>query len=187
MKTTCDSCSLERRSALAMLLSLPMWRAALAQQAGGAGGSTYRALRSPVAVAAPRAPWETRAFKAWLDPRADDGLSFKELLLGGVLLRLPGASGSGLRAFCVLCPHEICVTEYVDDGRPLPVEQAPAPAHPLFFCVCHSSVFDPARDGRRIGGPAPRGLYRFALEARADSVRVTGIEEALLKRLGEVQ
>ena len=31
---------------------------------------------------------------------------------------------------------------------------------PSILCPCHNSVFA-ADDGRRLGGPAPRGLYRF--------------------------
>mgnify|MGYP001608399600 CR=1 FL=1 len=47
---------------------------------------------------------------------------------------------------------------------------------PVYLCPCHNSTFK-AEDGQRLGGPAPRGLYRF---------RVTGVTGAAVE-IAEVE
>lgn len=137
----------------------------------------------------PAGDWETVDFKAWLVPRPEDALAMPLLLLNGFALRVPldgGAGESVVHAFCRTCPHEICEVDFVEDASRVRMDTgAPPPAHPLFFCVCHESVFDPTREGAHISGPAPRGLYRFAFEAESDRIRITSVEEAILTRLGE--
>lgn len=129
--------------------------------------------------------WHPAWFDAWLpvdDSGAGDG---REILLKGVLLRLPSGEGeSGLHAFCLTCPHEICFVDYVEDTDWVPLNQHPKPDHPLLVCPCHTSVFDPMARGDRLAGPAPRGLFRFRLELTGDSVAITAVEEAVLRALG---
>ena len=67
--------------------------------------------------------------------------------------------GDAVTAFSSVCPHLGCGVEAAGDG---------------FACPCHGSVFD--REGRVLGGPAPRGLdpleVRVTLgEARSVEVR----------------
>jgi len=177
----------DRRSLLACLLALPVLRTALAQDSVGESTS-YRPLREPVEVPAPAALWNPVVFKAWLEPRPEDGLSMPLLLLGGFALRVPSADGTAggtVHAFCRTCPHEICDVDFLTDPSHIRVDSGVVPAHPLFFCVCHESVFDPTLDGAHISGPAPRGLYRFAFELDSDTIRITSVEEAVLTRLGE--
>jgi Rieske Fe-S protein len=176
----CKLC--DRRSVLAWLLALPAVGSARAQ-----GPDAYRPLREPVAMPAPRAPWTPAPFKAWLEPEPDDGLGIPLLLLNGLVLRVPGtqAGGDAVHAFCRLCPHEICEVDFVTDTSRVRVDSGETPPHPLFFCVCHESVFDPVMDGAHIGGPAPRGLYRFALRQTGHEIRITAVEAAVLTRLRE--
>jgi nitrite reductase/ring-hydroxylating ferredoxin subunit len=179
-------CSRDRRKLLAGLLSLPAMRLALAQDISDKS-INYRALREPVELPAPAEIWTPAAFKAWLEPQPSDGLAMPLLLLHGIVLRAPAAAGDGgtLHALCRLCPHEICEVDLLEDPSQIRLDSGAVPAHPLFFCVCHESVFDPVMDGAHISGPAPRGLYRFAFETAGNRVRITGVEEAVLRRLGE--
>jgi Rieske Fe-S protein len=178
----------DRRAALRLLLALPALERARAQDLRG--GTEFRLLREPVEVATPAEVWAAEPFRAWLPLTDADGLSGPELLLNGALVRLPDAPARPpLAAFCTLCPHEICEIGYPattsDAGTAFP---GGAPSdRPLFFCVCHSSAFDPLENGDRIGGPAPRGLFRFEFEIRADSVYITAVEAAILARLRELQ
>lgn len=174
-----------RRAALAWLLALPMFDASLTQPQPGTS-SDYRRLREPVVVTNPVDLWSPVLFEAWLDLEPQDGLAMSELLLYGMLLRVPGTDGDVLRAFCTLCPHEMCQVDLLLDVRNVTVEGPMTPDHPLLFCVCHESAFDPTIGGARIAGPTPRGLFRFELESEALGVRITGIEESLLARLNEL-
>lgn len=57
-------------------------------------------------------------------------------------------------------------------------------AHPLFECGCHFSVFDAGKDGARISGESPRGLYRFGIsESRDGVVEITEVEEVALSEV----
>ena len=44
---------------------------------------------------------------------------------------------------------------------------------PVYVCPCHNSAFA-AADGRRLGGPAPRGLYRFRVTDVTETSVVIG-------------
>lgn len=86
-----------------------------------------------------------------------------------------------MSALCVTCPHEQCHVELVTDEARL-VRMVPGkPSNPLFECGCHFSVFDAARDGARISGESPRGLYRFRINGIRDGVvEIHEIEEDAL-------
>jgi nitrite reductase/ring-hydroxylating ferredoxin subunit len=182
------SSSFDRRSVLACLAALPALRSSLAR-ADIDKSISYRELREPVEVPVPAASWETVGFKAWLVPRPEDGLSMPLLLLNGFALRVPLEGDAGetvVHAFCRTCPHEICDVDFVEDTSRIRIDSGAAPPeHPLFFCVCHESVFDPTREGAHISGPAPRGLYRFAFDLDAGTIRIKSVEDAVLARLGE--
>ena len=50
----------------------------------------------------------------------------------------------------------------------------------VYLCPCHNSAFA-AADGRRLGGPAPRGLYRFRVtDVTETSVVIGEVEEDVL-------
>jgi len=49
--------------------------------------------------------------------------------------------------------------------------------HPVFFCRCHWSTFDPLRGGQVVHGPAPRPPWRFTFHTRGDDIVVSGVEQ----------
>lgn len=87
------------------------------------------------------------------------------------------------RAVCAVCPHERCEVDFVGDPADLHAdviaETGPV-GGPVYLCPCHNSAFA-AADGRRLGGPAPRGLYRFRVTDVTDTSVVIGeVEEDVL-------
>lgn len=62
------------------------------------------------------------------------------------------ADASGLYAVSSVCTHLGCIVARREDGS--------------FFCPCHGSRFD--REGRVLGGPAPRGLVYLELTVSPD-------------------
>jgi menaquinol-cytochrome c reductase iron-sulfur subunit len=67
---------------------------------------------------------------------------------------LPGKNNQVLSA---VCPHEGCEVSWRDDEN-------------VFSCPCHDSDFAP--DGRRISGPAPRGLDVLPSRIEGDRLQV---------------
>ena len=67
-------------------------------------------------------------------------------------------------AVCVRCPHEHCDCDFMQRSQQASAEVVQeigqAVTEPVYLCPCHNSTFT-AADGGRLGGPAPRGLYRF--------------------------
>ena len=157
----------------------------------------YRQLEAPVLfpLAAIAAPWRPILFEARVRRRDPDA---GVVLLDGILLRTrsegtlgggdQGASGdpAAVQAFCRLCPHEICHVDLQSDTSRLELDAGVAPGHPLFVCPCHFSVFDPLSEGATLGGPAFRGLYRFKLQVRQETVEITQVEEEVLTLLDPV-
>ncbi len=157
----------------------------------------YRDLEAPVLfpLAAIAAPWQPVPFEARVRRRDPDA---GVVLLDGILLRTasqeaagggdPGASSNpaAVHAFCRLCPHEICHVELQSDTSRLELDAGVAPGYPLFVCPCHFSVFDPLSEGATLGGPAFRGLYRFKLQVRQETVEITQVEEEVLTLLDPV-
>ena len=104
----------------------------------------------------------------------------RRILISGVLFR----NTTNLSALCVTCPHEQCHVELVTDEARLVRMVADKSANPLFECGCHFSVFDAAREGARISGESPRGLYRFRINGVRDgNVEIHEIEEAALSEV----
>ena len=90
-----------------------------------------------------------------------------------------GDDAEGFEAVCVVCPHEQCDVDFVADPGELDVtivEEIGAVRDPVYLCPCHNSTFT-VDGGKRLGGPAPRGLYRF---------RVTGVTDTHVE-IGEVE
>jgi Rieske Fe-S protein len=113
------------------------------------------------------------------------------VLLKGVLIRTAAGDDRPERfsAFCLTCPHEQCEVKFVTDPlrltelkeRLTALAPAGGGAHPLFFCGCHLSVFDPAADGVNLAGPVDRGLYRFRVGIINDgAVEIAEVEEEAL-------
>lgn len=141
-----------------------------------AGREKYRKLVEPVEVplASVAEAWRPVAFRA----RAVAPQTRQEVVLEGALLRVPSPRPErAVQAFCLHCPHELCFVNYQETPPSLPPGEGKSD-HPVFVCPCHVSVFDPAAEGARIAGPAPRGLYRFRLKVRQDQVVIREVEEA---------
>ena len=86
-------------------------------------------------------------------------------------------------AVCAVWPHEQCEVAFVGDPADLHAdviaETGPVD-DPVYLCPCHNSAFT-VDAGRRLGGPAPRGLYRFRVtDVTANSVVIGEVEEDVL-------
>ena len=157
-------------------LCSPLASAALARQGG------YRRLDSPVVLPLEDVAeaWHPYPFSAFFSAQPMAGGPSGNILLKGVVLRLPRRSGTELKAFCLHCPHELCFVNFTEDAELGLVAPAVESDHPLFVCPCHFSVFDPLADGARVSGPADRGLYRFRLRVRRSGVEIVEVEETAL-------
>lgn len=114
-------------------------------------------------------------FEAWLSPE-----SGSDKLLQGLLLN----NGDGLVAYSTYCPHEACILKLERDPGELGsvvASDAVLPNHPVLYCACHFSIFDTQSPGRRLSGPAERGLYRFLFERKEGTVHVTHVEASILQ------
>ena len=191
----------KRRSFIATGLALlGFGRRARAQLVDPSAPIRYAALTRPVKIPvdAVAAPWKPVPFvaEAMAGPR--------RVLISGVVFRrasvaargdgapqaeraLRGAGAPGLTedtqlsALCVTCPHEQCQVDLVTDQERLARMAGQKTTHPLFECGCHFSVFDAAKEGARLSGESPRGLYRFRVTGVRDGmVEITEIEEVAL-------
>lgn len=129
-----------------------------------AGPRNYKPLKVPVIVPLKSVAevWNPVLFRARLTLR--DG---RDSIIPGMALRLPAEKG--VHAFCLYCPHELCIIDLTDSKE--------------LLCTCHSSTFDPLNRGAWIMGPAERGTYQFDCDITADNLRITGIESEIEERL----
>lgn len=168
-----------RRRVLWSCLSL--LAAACSSVRGSSKGSSNQYLDLKGVVTFPLASiaerWHALVFEAWLPPTA---AAETDKLLNGILLRTNKDNDSGLKAFCLMCPHEVCQVQYQRNTEMVRLDSGMVPNHPLLVCPCHFSVFDPLQDGDRINGPAQRGLYRFRLTTRGTEVQITQVEATVL-------
>jgi Rieske Fe-S protein len=164
----------KRRSFIATGLALlGFGRRARAQLVDPSAPIRYAALTRPVKIPvdAVAAPWKPVPFvaEAMTGPR--------RVLISGILFR----NDTQLSALCVTCPHEQCQVDLVTDQERLARMAGQKTTHPLFECGCHFSVFDAAKEGARLSGESPRGLYRFRVTGIRDGmVEITEIEEVAL-------
>ena len=126
-------------------------------------------------------PWRPLPFDAWFELPAP-GVESRELRLEGFLMRVADSAEpqAGLRAFCRLCPHEICWVDLRHETPELRRDEVPRLDHPVLVCPCHTSIFDPAREGSVIAGPAPRGLFQFGIETRPSEIAIVDVERDAL-------
>ncbi len=74
----------------------------------------------------------------------------------GNVVRTPAGD---LKAFSAVCTHLGCTVQYREDLQHI-------------WCACHNGHFDPA-SGRNIGGPPPRPLDAYTVNARGDKLVVS--------------
>ena len=105
--------------------------------------------------------------------------------VNGMVVRTSAGDNSPdrFKAVCVVCPHEQCDVDFVADPSeldPLVVAEIGQVEDPVYLCPCHNSTFT-VDSGARLGGPAPRGLYRFRVTAVTDTaVQIGEVEEDVL-------
>ena len=148
------------------------------------GGPRYFPLTLPIRIPhdSVKVPWQPVTFTAEAMAPSTATAGSRRVLISGVLFRKGTPTGAGeLSALCLTCPHEQCKVDLVTDPPQLAAMTGGTATHPLFECACHASVFDAAREGERISGETPRGLYRFRIGAvRQEHVEIAEIEETAL-------
>ena len=123
--------------------------------------------------------WQPAPFTAEAMAPATAKTASHRVLISGVLFRR--SEDRSLSALCLTCPHEQCKVDLITEPDRLAAMTGGTATHPLFECGCHSSVFDPAKDGAKVSGETPRGLYRFRIAGVQDGqVEITEIEEVAL-------
>ena len=143
------------------------WASRLGSRQAQVEPAQYAPLSNPVRIPIDRVstPWRPVPFIAEAFAPAPAG-GTRRVLISGVLFRRE----ADLSALCVTCPHEQCKVDFIADA-----------ARPVFECGCHASVFDAARDGAKIAGETPRGLYRFRIGGlESGTVEITEIEAEAL-------
>ena len=157
-------------------------RRAWAQLADGAPGTPRSAGRSAFR-STPSGPVATGAVHRRSDGADHCNTVSRRVLISGVLVPRRGVARRKLSALCLTCPHEQCKVDLVTDPARLARLTGGTATHPLFECGCHASVFDAARDGARIAGETPRGLYRFRISGVTEGlVEIREIEEAAVTK-----
>ena len=156
-----------------------------------AQGRRFRVRWRPLArpVLAPletlAAPNRARRFRASAVSPPTAAVPGRPIRVNGMVVRTSDADDAPdrFRAVCVVCPHERCEVDFVADPadlHPDVIAETGPVADPVYLCPCHNSAFA-AADGRRLGGPAPRGLYRFRVtDVTETSVVIGEVEEDVL-------
>jgi Rieske Fe-S protein len=154
----------------------------------GSGPVRFRPLARPVLIPLSElsTPWRARPFVADAVTLPSAAKPNEPIRISGLIVRTrTGDAGpDGFSAVCVLCPHEHCDVDFMADPKGLPSEVVQEIGRPVtdavYLCPCHNSTFS-ADDGGRLGGPAPRGLYRFRITAvTSAAVEIGEVEEDLL-------
>jgi len=149
----------------------------VAKRAGG-----HRPEQSVASMAALRNDWEVAEFI--YDSGTSTGFGGRRNIPGFVI-RLPKSARqrpeelqSGLQVYSRLSTDTGCIVDIVRNprgaGGTLWAPRLRMPTTPVASDPCHGSVFDLARGGEVIFGPAPRPLDRFTFEVRGDKVVITG-------------
>ena len=66
----------------------------------------------------------------------------------------------GFVAYSAICTHLGCTVSWEKNRQ--------APTASLTECLCHNSIFDPARGAKVLGGPAPIPLAQIGVKVAAD-------------------
>jgi len=70
----------------------------------------------------------------------------------------------GFVAYSAICTHLGCTVSWEKNQQ--------APAASLTECLCHNSIFDPARGAKVLGGPAPIPLAQIGVKVAEDGTLV---------------
>lgn len=183
------SASVDRRTFLARGLGGALAACAARLHAQGTAVVRFRPLARSVAVPLSdlATPWRARPFVADAVTLPTAAKPNEPIRISGFVVRTIAQANTQpdqFRAVCVRCPHEYCDVDFVRDPATLPpdvLQEIGKPLQdPVYLCPCHNSTFS-ARDGERLAGPAPRGLYRFHVTNVSDAtVEIGEVEEDLL-------
>jgi Rieske Fe-S protein len=178
--------SLGRRSFLSAVAAvIGGFRARLLAQATPRYRPLTRAVVVPLDDLA--SPWRARQFVADAVTLSSAANPNQPVRISGMVVRTATAGDARADQFCavcVKCPHEHCDSDFVRDPKSLPpdvLQEIGKPVQdPVYLCPCHNSTFR-ADDGERLGGPAPRGLYRFRVtNVTGTTVEIGEVEEDVL-------
>jgi Rieske Fe-S protein len=107
---------------------------------------------------------------------------------GGEVYPWPGAVGDGLIAYSAICPHRLTYpspqASFIDyrhrGARFRGADGAPRAQDHVIHCCSDGSVFDAARGGAVVAGPAPEPLaaIELAYEAGQDRLSAVGVRGA---------
>lgn len=86
------------------------------------------------------------------DVKPNSGQIFRFGTQPGILVRTPDGE---LRAFTAVCTHLACTVQYRPDFGHI-------------WCACHNGHFD--LNGKNIGGPPPKPLEQYSVNARGEQV-----------------
>ena len=147
----------------------------------------YRPLSRPATIplAALDVPWRARRFTAQGVSPPTAANPDQPVRVSGMVVRVSEgtASPERFKAVCTICPHEQCEVDFMADPAaldPLVLAEIGDVTEPVYLCPCHNSTFT-VSEGKRLGGPVPRGLYRFRVTAVTDAVVEIGeVEEDVL-------
>lgn len=95
---------------------------------------------------------------------------------GGLDVPLGSGESAHLAGFSRVCTHLGCTVNLNTDLKAIAFAFNYQTDHPDLTCHCHLSVFDPARAGEAVSGPAVRPLPRVQLERQGDQLVAVGLE-----------
>ena len=155
--------------------------------AQGARYLRYRSLSRPVVIPlrSLAVPGRARRFVAQGVSPPTAANPDQPVRVNGMVVRVSDEDNNPdrFKAVCAVCPHEQCEVDFVPDPStldPLVLAEIGDVIGPVYLCPCHNSTFT-MTEGEPLGGPAPRGLYRFRVTAVTDAaVEIGEVEEDVL-------
>ncbi len=147
----------------------------------------YRPLSQPatIALAALEIPGRARRFRAQGMSPPTAANPNRPVRVNGMVVRVSEGDPNPdrFKAVCTICPHEQCEVDFMADPTeldPLVLAEISEVREPVYLCPCHNSTFTMSA-GDRLGGAAPRGLYRFRVTAVTNNtVEIGEVEEDVL-------
>jgi Rieske Fe-S protein len=132
-------------------------------------------------------PWSTVSFEYFIKVQGKDikGDTIREEYLPGIVVRLPddvaqqrgGGVKSRFEVVNLYCTHQRCKTAFIRDPNEIQSMIGQKVAHPVFYCPCHRSLFDPTKSAEPIkGSEAKEALWKFNFEVKGDDIVVTGVD-----------
>lgn len=183
--------TLSRRGLLRLFLALPVVRL-VESFLGPVLGTGRKVSMAATAVKVAKLsqldkPWSTAAFEYFVKVKHKNlkGETVNEEYLPGLVIRLPDElaqkKGKGAKGkFDVVnlhCTHQRCKTVFITDLGEIHALTALKVEHPVFYCPCHRSLFDPTKEGEPMkGSPAKLPLWKFDFEIKGDDILVTGVD-----------